>query len=325
MLPFPSPLLMGQAGVPDTGPHRYWRMFITDNNGSADWTSVNRLEMYSSALDGPARIDRCSGGTPIYSSQGGSPGTELASCAFDDVNGLIWTTSPQITGRLNSYIGYDFGSPIAIDRFGVQARGLNATSVLQTPKSFRFEYSDDNVSWTTLFTPSDQTGWLANEQRLFTAPSYSQSYSGSPHGAHRYWRIHCALSNIQNDIFSAAEVEMRATPGGADQCSGGTASAHSVFSSTFNADKAFDNNNSTLWSANGSSDDGWLKYDFGTAVTVAQVMIRARNDSSFTQTPRWGQIEFSDDNVKWSTAWGYAMASTYSAGLAQTTTDPAYV
>lgn len=309
------------ASAPVGGAHRYWRVFVVANDGQIDWTSVNRLEMYSSALDGPARVDRCVGGTPIFSTQGGFSGGEPATGAFDDTNAAIWVTAAPSSNRNNCWIGYDFGSPIEIDRFAIQARD---TSVTMSPKTFRLEYSDDNVTWTTLFQPADQTGWAINEQRLFTAPSYSQTYSGSPHGAHRYWRVHMARSNSGSSTFSAAEVEMRATPGGADQCNGGTASAHSVFSG-FPASLAFDNNAATLWSANGDTSDGWLKYDFGTPVTVSEVMIQARNDSSFTQTPRWGQIEFSDDNVRWSTAWSYAMASTYSAGLSQVTTDPAYV
>lgn len=309
------------TSAPVGGAHRYWRVFIIANDGEPNWTSVNRLEMYSSALDGPARVDRCVGGTPLFSTQGGFSGGEPATGAFDDTNAVIWVTAAPSSNRNNCWIGYDFGSPIEIDRFAIQARD---TSITMSPKTFRLEYSDDNVSWTTLFQPADQTGWAVNEQRFFTAPSYSQTYSGSPHGAHRYWRIHMARSNNGGSTFSAAEVEMRATPGGADQCSGGTASAHSVFSG-FPASLAFDNNAATLWSANGSTSNGWLKYDFGTPVTVAEVMIQARNDSSFTQTPRWGQIEFSDDDTRWSTAWSYAMASTYSAGLSQVTTDPAYV
>lgn len=309
------------ASAPVGGAHRYWRVFVVANGGEINWTSVNRLEMYSSALDGPARVDRCVGGTPIFSTQGGFSGGEPATGAFDDTNAAIWVTAAPSSNRNNCWIGYDFGSPIEIDRFAIQARG---TSVTMSPKTFRLEYSDDNVTWTTLFQPADQTGWAINEQRLFTAPSYSQTYSGSPHGAHRYWRVHMARSNSGSSTFSAAEVEMRATPGGADQCNGGTASAHSVFSG-FPASLAFDNNAATLWSANGGTSDGWLKYDFGTPVTVSEVMIQARNDSNFTQTPRWGQIEFSDDNVRWSTAWSYAMASSYSAGLSQVTTDPAYV
>lgn len=308
--------------------HRYWRVFIANpQTGQTDWTSVNRIEMYSSALDGPKKKDRCTGGTVLFSTQGGLFGNESAAKAFDDINGDIWTTSPSGAARLNCYIGYDFGTPINIDRFSMQAR---EGSITQTPMDFSLQYSDDNSSWTTLFTPASQTSWGLQEQRVFTAPSYSQSYSGSPHGAHRYWRIHMSLSDSGGFTFSAAEIEMRATPSGADQCSGGTASAHSVFGSnpgSFDADKVFDNNNATLWSANGSNADGWIKYDFGSGVTVsvAEIAIRARNDGSFGQTPRYGVVEWSDNGTTWNSAWYYAMASGYAAGTNQVSTDPAYV
>lgn len=309
------------GAAPGGAGHRYWRVFVVTPDGDASWTSINRLEMYSSALDGAARVDRCVGGTPISSTQGGFGGGEVRANAFDDTNASIWTTAAPAANRLNCWLGYDFGSPIAIDRFALQARDA---SLSQTPRDFRLEYSDDAVTWTTLFTPTSQTGWGANEQRLFTDASYAPAYSGSPHGAHTYWRIHCARSSDGNFTFSAAEIEMRATPGGADQCTGGTPTAHSNFSSSFDAPKAFDNNAATLWSANGSTSNGWLKYQFASPVTVAEVMIQARNDGSAGQTPRYGQIEFSDDNVVWNTAWSFALAA-FTAGSVQTTTDPAYV
>lgn len=312
------------ASAPVGSAHRYWRVFIATNNGEANYTSVNRVEMYSSALDGGGRIDRCVGGTPIFSTQGGFSGGEPASGAFDDSNATVWVTAGPAANRLNCWIGYDFGSPIEIDRFALQARG---TSLTQTPKGMSLQWSDDNVTWTTLFTTADQTGWAVNEQRLFVAPSYAPTYTGSPHGAHRYWRIHCARANSGGGTFALAEVEFRATPGGSDLTGSGTPSAHSEFSPpTYDAAKAFDNNNATLWSANGGTSNGWLKYDFGSggAVSVAEVMIRARNDSSFSQTPRYGQIEFSDDNANWSTAWSFALAA-FTTGSSQATTDPAYV
>lgn len=319
------PGIVAQVGAGESAPvagHRYWRVFVVDSD-DASWTSLSRLEMYSSQLYGAGRTDCCVGGTPIYSSQGGFNNAEVASNAFDDLNNTVWTTRPSGSARLNSYIGYDFGAPIAIDRFALQTRGESTT---QMPRNFRLEYSDDGSIWTTLYTPAAQTGWTANEMRLFTTPDYAPpAYTGSPQGAHRYWRIHCARSSDGGSTYSAGEVEMRATPGGADQCNGGTATAHSNFSGSFNAPKAFDNNPATLWSANGAAGDGWLKYDFGSPVEVAEVMIQARNDASFGQTPRWGQIEFSDDNAHWSVAWEYEMPSTYSAGLVQVTTDPAYV
>lgn len=321
------PGIVAQASTgqsPASMPHRYWRVFIVSNNGQAN-TSIGEIEMYSSALDGAARKNRAVGGTASAISN--NPG-ETAAMAFDNSNAGIWAA----TGTSNLWIKYDFGSgnDIVIDRFTLKCRSGGFQT--QAPNTFRLEFSDDDTNWSIAFQPSAQASWATNEQRLFVSPSYvAPSYSGSPHGTHRYWRLHFSRDNNGGEnAYSAAEVEMRATPAGADQCSGGTASAHSVFGSNPGANdaaKAFDNNTATLWSASGSSTNGWLQYDFGSgnAVAVAEIMLQARNDASFTQTGRWGCVEFSDDGSEWSTAWEYAMASTYSAGLAQTSTDPAYV
>ncbi|GAG44625.1 unnamed protein product, partial [marine sediment metagenome] len=53
-----------------------------------------------------------------------------------------------------------------------------------------------------------------------------------------------------------------------DKCTGGTASASSVYLSEaqYNADKAFDDNESTYWHAN-EGVPAWIKYDFGVSVT----------------------------------------------------------
>lgn len=308
------------ATVPESG-HRYWRIFILDNNGEVSNISVGEIEMYSSQIDGAARKNRAIGGTASAISN--NPG-EVPANAFSNNNSLIWA----VTGVTNKWIMYDFGAgnEIVIDRFALKARSGGFTT--QMAKNFRLEWSDDNSVWTTAFQPAEQTGWARNEQRLFVSPSYvAPAYSGSPHGAHRYWRLQFSRDNNGAEgAISCAEVEMRATTGGADQCAGGTASAHSVFSGS-PASNAFDNNAATIWSANGSSNNAWLKYDFGVgnAVSVAQIMLQARNDSFFTQTGRWGCVQFSDDNSEWSTAWEYAMPLTYSAGLAQVSADPAYI
>lgn len=302
--------------------HRYWRTFFLDNNGAANYIAVSRLQMYSSVSNGGARINMCTGGTILYDSQGGSGGDNAVN-AFDDDNGTIWANGSG--GNTNHYLGYDFTTPVVIDRFMLQTRSNNND---QMAKNIKLECSDDNATWTTVYTSTAQTAWGPNEERLFTLPSYAATYSGSPHGTHTYWRLHFAKDNAGTGFtYSAAEVEMRATAGGANQCTGGTATAHSTFGSipgSFDPSKAFDANAATFWSANGASADGWLKYVFAAPVAVGQIRIQARNDGSYGQTPRYGMVEFSDDNVHWSVAWEYTMAATYSAGSAQNHTDPEY-
>lgn len=306
---------------------RYWQVFITSNNGDADYTALARVEMYSSALDGAGRIDRCTGGTPIFSTQGGfgNNPSQYADKAFDDNNATIWATAfPTSSNRINSSIGCDFGSPIAIDRFAIRSTG---SLLALMPQDMSLQYSYNGVTWATLFSPASQTSWLVNQQRLFTAPGFSPgSYSGSPHGEHRYWRIYSSIAQDGGFGISIAEAQFRATPGGSDQSTGGTFSASSSFDGSVTAGKAFDNDNATLWASAHSPNGAWLKCDFGAGnpVAVSEVAMRARAGSFFAQIPDRGTIEFSDDDTNWSTAWEFDFPA-FTDGEEKVTTDPAYV
>jgi hypothetical protein len=61
-----------------------------------------------------------------------------------------------------------------------------------------------------------------------------------------------------------------------DATGGGTASANSTLSTTYSADKAFDNDNGTYWSTALGTNTGWVRYDFGASagIVVGQYTIR---------------------------------------------------
>lgn len=314
----------GRFAAAGGGGHRYWRVRITANNGEVNFASVGLLEMYSSTLTGAGRTDQCTGGTALANSDGFGGGDVRAS-AFDSRTDTQW--AGNISG---AYIGYDFGSGQTriIDRISIRARAGGSAN--QAPMDFDIQYSDDGSSWTTSWSESGQTSWLVKVERLFTGPAYSAgSYTGSPHGAHRYWRILCLQSQAGSETYSAGEVEFRSTPSGSDQTGSGTPTAHSTFGGapgSFDPAKAFDNNVSTLWSANGGSDYGWLEYDFGSTKQIAEVNWTARNDGVYTQSPRYISIQFSDDDSKWHTTWSADNgASGFSNGSNSSWTDPEYI
>lgn len=127
---------------------------------------------------------------------------------------------------------------------------------------------------------------------------------GDPYPSARYWRIYVTDTETADTYFtSIAEIQMRATLGGSDQCSGGTASASSVDGSN-TAAKAFDNNSSTVWlSEAAETGPQWIRYDFGSATTVAQVVIQAQILSSgAARAPVDFLIQYSDDGTSWTTA-----------------------
>ena len=118
-------------------------------------------------------------------------------------------------------------------------------------------------------------------------------------------------------------MEFRATLGGADQATGGTASAWSEFGG-FPASNAFDDNTGTEYSAAntvGAEEAYLIAYDFGTTVEVAQVEFTARSSPS-SQAPQSGYIGFSDNGDMYRVAWKFSGLSYPLANDTQTTDNP---
>jgi hypothetical protein len=92
--------------------------------------------------------------------------------------------------------------------------------------------------------------------------------------AHRYWglRLRCRYVNAFGGwAVAIAEIEMAATVGGADQCSGGTPGADSSDGVTTPAN-LYDNNTATSWERGAYTQvDVW--YDFGAPVNVSEIRV----------------------------------------------------
>ena len=121
--------------------------------------------------------------------------------------------------------------------------------------------------------------------------------------ASRYWRVLIGRNN--GDSFkSIGEIELRESEGGADATGSGTASASSSFSGSFNADKVFDNSNSTWWSStNGASFPQWVKYDFGAGneKDIVELALTSLNNADQAQSPRDYSLQFSASDRDWET------------------------
>ena len=140
--------------------------------------------------------------------------------------------------------------------------------------------------------------------------------------SHLYWRIYITATDSA-DAYKAqiTEMEYRATLGGADQATGGTAAASSTYPGSSPAD-AFDDDAIVSWvSASGAALPQWLQYQFASAVEVAQVAITSGDSASRAdRAPNDFLIEYSDDGSSWTTAlsvtgepdWGVTETRLYS-------------
>lgn len=117
--------------------------------------------------------------------------------------------------------------------------------------------------------------------------------------SHRYWRIQAKAIQAGTN-FALAEVEFRIVAAGADQTApGGAALSSSDFAGLPKAN-AFDNNAATLWATlTNQHIDGWIGYDFGSAIEVVEVLLKARNNTSFGQACSIFHVAGSDDGITW--------------------------
>jgi hypothetical protein len=117
------------------------------------------------------------------------------------------------------------------------------------------------------------------------------------------WRINITLNNSEGGLnpCSIAELEMRATAGGADQCNGGTASASNV-NGTNSADKAFANDGTTTFWSTTNAAPQWLEYDFAAPVTVYELSITARSAGNHREAPATFDVQYFDGST-WRTYW----------------------
>lgn len=90
-------------------------------------------------------------------------------------------------------------------------------------------------------------------------------------GLSTQWRIYVTASQGSTRA-SFTEIEMRDTVGGADLCTGGTASASSQASGSFIPSYAFDNTITTRWGSS-ISPPHWIQYTFAAAVQIRQLVL----------------------------------------------------
>lgn len=120
--------------------------------------------------------------------------------------------------------------------------------------------------------------------------------------AHRWWALLVTARPGTGNGVAIAEVEMRASSGGANIATGGTASGtNNVGHPPANA---FDGNAATEWrdGATGANPVR-LAYDFGSAVTVAEIVVTTPGAASAYPGATYGPaacwVQWSDDGTSW--------------------------
>ena len=277
--------------------------------------------------------DQCNGGT-ASASHANSNVYKL----FDNNFSSYWNNgSPGV----DTWFQYDFGAGNDVD---VAELAILPRYSSQSPKDFVLQCSDNGSDWTDVNSWTGVTNWIGgvwNELDIPVPPpivaqwelpfalkpalgsqwdlpfalrtvvvaDWTLSFEDKPLG-YRYWRIYITDSASANNLVSLYEVEMRATLGGADQCSGGTALASHADSNSY---KLFDDNGSSYWVNGSPGEDTWFQYDFGNAVEVAEFTLLPRY--SLSQTPKDFSLQYSENGSDYTIAATWTGITDWTGGV----------
>jgi hypothetical protein len=278
--------------------HRYWRIYITESVNASN-LDIREVEMRTSI----GGSDVTGSGTASASSQAG--GFE-ADKAFDNNSGTTWYTSSATRPQ---WLQYDFGAGNDKDILELQLTSWSATEQWRT---FEFQYSDDNSTWTTLWTITYDDPLTGGTSR-----TYSATDTPTMNGANTFWRVRATAVDGGSN-FGAMEMEFRTTVGGADQATGGKAFASSAFDTGHVPGHAFDDDLTTKW-ASLAAPPAWVGYRWSGAKTIVEVAITARNDGFQAQAPKDFVIERWDGSA-YQTAYTVTGSSSWSSGETRTFT-----
>ncbi len=118
--------------------------------------------------------------------------------------------------------------------------------------------------------------------------------------AHTYWRVRSTCSF--GSQIGLNELEMAATVGGTNLCTGGTPFTSTTYGGFYAVSKAFDGNitDGSVWA--GPDKYGNIGYQFASPVEINEIRIAPYSDISDT-LPRVLRVESSDDGITYVVEW----------------------
>lgn len=262
-----------------------WRILVDNVQGGVGHSNVAIAEMEYRVTAGGA--DQATGGTATASGDIGAGFT--ADKAFDDTNSTMWNSATPI----GAWLQYEFASALDIVEYTVRARHDGFLN--DSPVSWRLQYWNGST-WVTADTVeaiAGQAAWTASEQRTYAIGAIATKVR---------WRllVDLAQGGSGHGNVAVAEMEYFIGGGSTDQTTGGTAAASGSIGAGFEASKAFDDTNTTMWNS-GTPIGAWLRYDFGSAKDITGYSIRARHDGSLDDSPVSWRIQYYDGAI-WVTA-----------------------
>ena len=151
-------------------------------------------------LDGFALIDTDTGsGGSITSST--SHASYPAYKAFDNDLTAAGRWLAEQSQLPNIFVRYDFGSPVKIDSYHITSQHIDFDQ--RSPKTWQLLGSNDDLNWSIVSSESNQTNWMAFEQR---------AYHVSNSGNFRFYKLVVSEATGSNDYLGIAEIEFFQEP-----------------------------------------------------------------------------------------------------------------
>jgi len=172
--------------------YRYFRLNITANNGDANTQVADLFLMYDNgSLDfAPHIMFAASNPYPFAASASSEVSSSFAAWhAFDGSIGVAgyWLGSNSGVDWLKLDTG--LGDTFLLDNYTIQVNSLGEP--LRAPKDWTMEGSNDNSSWTTVDTRTNQTAWGTSEARNYRCATRTTAY--------RYFRVNISANNGDTD------------------------------------------------------------------------------------------------------------------------------
>lgn len=140
------------------------------------------------------------------------------------------------------------------------------------------------------------------------------------YGAYAYWRVSVSdtTGNPTTTTLALAEVQFRASPGGAQAATGGA-----VLGSGGSLSNAFDGVLTTDWTATLASTP-WIGYQFNSPIEIAEVALRVSATGAWANNyaPEAFKVQYSPDGTVWYDAWAVEAATGWQVSEERTFARP---
>lgn len=194
--------ILSGSGGPGVGAHRYWKLNITANDGSALYMGLTELQLFDTS--GVNRTAGSSGTLWVSSSGEINASNQHVNAVDGNLVDSGWLSAVAASPQFISFDTQLAGAPVPVGPYEVSKIRIYGSHNVPSasPRDFQLQWSDNGTDWTTVLSVTGQSGWAANEMREFFVPSPSSV--GDP-----YYDSVVSLLNLEGGNGSTSIVDAK--------------------------------------------------------------------------------------------------------------------